>query len=161
MKSNPTPSVVGRRPRSNLFLLKSVWLLALALALQPVHAAFTLPLYEPFAYTNFEALGVGSATVGGSFTNWGWGNTPGGSSAHITNTAALSYPGMPLDPNTSDPLTPRGLLSNNGTGKNRGANFTTPVTNVTLYASFMLNLMSNAVTSADRPFFALSSYSYG
>ncbi|HEX9047730.1 MAG TPA: autotransporter-associated beta strand repeat-containing protein [Verrucomicrobiae bacterium] len=109
----------------------------------------TLPAYEPFAYGEGDQLGGSTSS---SSTYWVYGNTPGSSSARIQAASNLSYPGLPVDPNG----TPRGLRSN-GAGKNRGLIFSNPVTNITVYASFMLNLQTNATTTADRIFFALSS----
>jgi len=150
MKNTLIQSLIGRRQRSIHVYLKYLWLFAILFGLQSAQANFSLPLYEPFAYTNSQ---LGSGDAG---TNWGWGNTPGGSSAHITNTAALSYPGMPVDPNS-----PQLGLQSGGSGKNRGANFNNPVTNVTIYASFLLSLRTNAITAQDRIIFGLSSATSG
>jgi hypothetical protein len=153
MKNTLIQSLIGRRQRSIHVYLKYLWLLAFVLGLQTSQATtFSLPLYEPFDYTNGEALG----TTGDSGTNWGWGNSTGSSSAHITNTAALSYPGMPVDPNS-----PQLGLQSGGSGKNRGANFSNPVTNATIYASFLLNLQTNAITASDRLIFCLSGATSG
>lgn len=127
-------------------------LLVLAGCLPGAWAQLSLPLYEPFAYAENENLG----TTGSSGNNWQYGNSSSSSSARIQAAANLSYLSMPADVNA----TPRGLRSNNA-GKNRGANFSNPVTNVTIYASFFLNLQTNAATTADRLFFGLSSSTTG
>ncbi len=129
-------------------------MLAIFLCLPAARAQFSLPLYERFAYTNGEPLGASL----GSAVNWQWGNSASGSSSHPSTNAALTYIGMPVD-TTAVPngTTPGGLLANTGTGKVRGANFSNPMTNVTIYASFMLNIRSLAVASTDRLLFSLGS----
>lgn len=126
-----------------------LWLLPAALVMHSAQAQVTnIPVYEPFAYAENENLGATALSA----TNWSYGNSASSSSARIQAVANLAYPGMPGDANA----TPRGLRSN-AAGKNRGMVFGNPVTNVTLYASFFLNLQTNATTTADRLFFVMSS----
>lgn len=121
----------------------------LLLLLQGAHAQtvpFSFPVYEPFQYPNNEVLG----TTGSSGTNWWAGNSATSSGWHPNAVAALAYPGLLPDTNT----TPRGLVANTGTGKSRFTGF--PANVGTIYASFLLNI-TNLNTGADRLFFLLSS----
>jgi autotransporter-associated beta strand protein len=158
MKNNPAEAVVGRRQRSSLHPGQFLWLIAIMFGLQGAQAQFSLPLYERFNYTNNEPLGAN----GGSSVNWSWGNSASGSSFHPETNSSLSYIGIPAD-TTPVPggTTPGGLLSNTGTGKIRGATFSNPVTNVTIYASFMLNVRSLVASSSDRLLWGLGTQSTG
>lgn len=105
-----------------LLLLPSAW------------AASTLPFYEPFGeYTENENLG---STLSNQISGkvWTFGNSVTASSAKITSDAALSYPGLPEDPNPH----PKGIRANN-TGKNRGVVFAEQ-TKGSIYASFLLRV---------------------
>jgi len=147
------------RPGQSFFC--ALWLLAILFCIQSAQALnFTLPLYEPFAYTNNEPLGAGGPL--GSSNTWTWGNSASGSSAHPNTNASLSYIGMPADTiifaTNSGPC---GLIANTGTGKVRGGNFNNPVTNVTIYSSFLLNIRSLSVAVSDRLLFGLGAATGG
>ena len=154
MKNHPNKTLSWRCQSAQRYLASFVWLFAIVLGLQSANAQLSLPLYERFAYTNNEPLGANASSA----TNWGWGNSASGSSAHPNTNASLFYSGLPID-TTPIPngITPGGLLANTGTGKVRGANFLNPVTNVTIYSSFLLNVRSLAVSSSDRLMFSLGS----
>lgn len=131
-------------PLKKIAVACGLLLLAHGVPAQTVPLSF--PVYEPFQYANNEVLG----TTGGSGTNWWAGNSATSSGWHINAVAALSYPGLLADTNS----TPRGLISNTGTGKSRYAAF--PTNTGTIYASFLLDV-TNATGTADRLFFLLSS----
>jgi autotransporter-associated beta strand protein len=113
----------------------------------------TLPFYESFpgsgpgAYLQGEELGSGngfSGTSGGtSGSNWVVGNSVSSSCGHIYSNVALAYPGFTNTPGSY------GLSNsvNTGSSKNRGILFSPKATtNVTLYASFLLNIQANPGT---------------
>ncbi len=119
-----------KQPLALLTAALGLFLLPNARALSPV------PFYEPFpsTYTEGEALG---GTTSGSV--WDTGNSATSSGAKIRAAAAMSYPGLVTTAGSS------GIISGTGTGKNRGATLSaTSLTNVTMYASFLLNLQANA-----------------
>ena len=155
MKTIPTKCCL--RPSHSFWI--PLWLLAILFNLQSAKANFSLPLYEPFAYTNNEPLGA----TAGSAVKWEWGNSASGSSSHPNTNASLSYIGMPVDTSLvpTNYTNPAGLLANTGTGKVRGANFNNPVTNVTIYSSFLLNVRSLSVSITDRLLFGLGAATTG
>jgi len=158
MKNYPNKTLSWRCLCTQRYLAGFVWLFAIVLGLQSARAQYMLPLYERFAYTQNEPLGA----AGSSITNWGWGNSASGSSAHPNTNAALYYIGLPADTTPmNSALTPGGLLANTGTGKVRGANFSNPVTNVTIYSSFLLSVRSLVASSSDRLLFGLGSATTG
>ena len=108
---------------------------ALLLAALPnSRAACTLPFYEPFGeYAEDENLGS-ARTNQSSGKIWTFGNTATDSSAKITANAALSYPGLPAEPNPF----PKGIRANS-IGKNRGVAFTEQTAG-TVYASFLMQV---------------------
>jgi hypothetical protein len=104
-------------------------------------AVSTLPFYEPFGeYAEDENLGS-ARTNQTSGKVWIFGNTATDSSAKITTNAALSYPGLPAEPNPF----PKGIRAN-GKGKNRGVAFTEQ-TKGSVYASFLMQV----TTSPESP----------
>ena len=116
---------------------------------QSAHAQFTFPVYEPFAYTQGEQLGV----AGSSATNWTAGNSLSISQI-ITTNAALSYIGLLPDGNA----TPMGLSGPTGVGRTRIAPFTAQTAG-TVYASALINLKS--YPSGNRAIFGMSSANSG
>src|ERR1039458_2900099 len=152
MKKFPTQTI------KKIFGLCSILVL-----IQSAQAQVTLPFYEPFpssyGNTNLGAPGPGGVAGTGSATNWNFGNSVGGSSAKITNAAALSYPGLA---NIDGAGQTYGLQSNPGdltSVKDRGVALTIPNTNST-YASCLLNLQQ-LTNSSTWVFFGLSSTSSG
>ena len=152
MKKFPTQTI------KKIFGLCSILVL-----IQSARAQVTLPFYEPFpssyGNTNLGAPGPGGVAGTGSATNWNFGNSVGGSSAKITNAAALSYPGLA---NIDGAGQTYGLQSNPGdltSVKDRGVALTIPNTNST-YASCLLNLQQ-LTNSSTWVFFGLSSTSSG
>lgn len=100
-------------------------------------AAVTLPFYDGLAYTNGTALGDDGS---GSEAVWSIGNSPSVDSPVITNTASLSYPGLPDSGGI-------GVQVRNPGGSNKESGVDTashPMTGLgqRLYASFLLNLQS-------------------
>ena len=138
-----TPSLSARRIMPWIVLFLGMCLLP---RLAQAQVSVTLPWYEPFAYGEGDQLGA-AATSG---TNWNTGNSASSSSARSQAAAALNYAGLFADTNS----TPRGLRSGSGTGKNRGVTFAA-VSNVTVYASFLLNVQTNP--TVPRTIFCLSS----
>jgi autotransporter-associated beta strand protein len=117
---------------------------------QTARAASTLPFYEPFYYSEGEALGTnGTPPPTTSGTVWDQGNSATGSSARIRTNAALSYVSL-VTSNTSS-----GLAASTGTGKNRGLDFTSQSSG-TVYVSFLLQL-SNYPAVSPRAFAGLAS----
>ncbi len=111
-----------------------------------------LPFYEPFSeWGQNEVLGQ----AGSSGNVWSYGDNATSLGAKITTNAALGYFG--LAPDTNSPQ--KGLRSHSDYALDaRGAPFT-PVTNGTVYASFLLNVKTNPM--ANVVFVALSGASSG
>lgn len=131
--AHPAEPSVARGPLVFIRIMLVVVSLLMPLAVQAV----TLPYTNGFNYANGVFLGVvGSGTE----TDWSIGNSPNSSSPAVTNTATLTYSGLP-------DLGGLGvLLDYPGTSaKERGvdtASFAMTGAGETLYASFLLNVQS-------------------
>src|SRR6185436_3443025 len=104
------------------------------------------PFYESFPTNYIEGEQIGSSATRGGTANgtsgniWDFGNSVSSSSGRIRTVGALGYPGLVTAPLAES----RGLVGppTAGTsGKSIAANLD-PVTNTTLYASFLLNLQT-------------------
>jgi autotransporter-associated beta strand protein len=139
---------------------KIIGMCGLLLLVQSAQAQFTFPVYEPFSeYPQGEKISkttadpnTGQPISPNCYTNWSIGNSGNtNSSPMVTNSAALSYPGLSPDPG-SPPEGIRGATYS-GTGRSAGAPFTPQTTNK-LYLSFLMNLQT--LPSGIRPVIGLS-----
>jgi autotransporter-associated beta strand protein len=139
---------------------KIIGMCGLLLLVQSAQAQFTFPVYEPFSeYPQGEKISkttadpnTGQPISPNCYTNWSIGNSGNtNSSPMVTNSAALSYPGLSPDPG-SPPEGIRGATYSS-TGRSTGAPFTPQTTNA-LYLSFLLNLQT--LPSGIRPIIGLS-----
>jgi autotransporter-associated beta strand protein len=153
MNSIKPKTVVGVTPKRNI-LKRVVAGCGLLLLLPSAQAQFTWPVYEPFGeYTNNTPLGVTNATTGSAASPW-WGSIGNGvstSNPQVFDYAALSYPALVADTNS----TPKGAISSSVTGSHDAA---APFTSHagTIYASFLINNINNQGTTIDRMFFSLN-----
>jgi len=130
--------------------MKRLHLIALGvgcLLLQGAYAQESLPFYGGFNYTQGDLLGTGTAELN---PPWSVGAAGGGGSPMVTNTAALSYPGLPGS----------GLgvyLQPTMTGtRNVGLNFTSESSG-TLYASFLMDVLTAPTGNRQLAFLTSSS----
>ncbi|MEY4388057.1 MAG: hypothetical protein RLY20_3340 [Verrucomicrobiota bacterium] len=135
-----TPNTTGcQNPPRGMKKLAMLALLGALSLTQSLLAQPALPVYEPFNYPISERIG----TTGSSGTNWSSAlNSTGTGSAMMTNSALLSYPGLPADTSMCLWFTPVQATS----GRNRGLPFQPEFltnSNPTLYYSFLLNVVSN------------------
>jgi autotransporter-associated beta strand protein len=140
MKTTSLAPILSKIPPFLCSLLADSTLLLIAVlglfVCQSTRALSPVPFYEPFPTNYTEGEALGGATSGAV---WDTGNSATSSGAKIHAASALSYPGLVTTAGSS------GLSSGTGTGKNRGATLaTTGLSNVTMYASFLLNLQANA-----------------
>jgi len=148
-----------KNPPTRMFK-KIIGMCGLLLLVQSAQAQFTFPVYEPFSeYPQGEKISktatdpnTGYPISPNSDTTWTIGNSGStNSSPMVTNSAALSYPGLSPDPVSP----PRGIIgaTYSSTGRSTGAPFTPQTTNA-LYLSFLLNLQT--LPSATRPIIGLT-----
>jgi hypothetical protein len=140
--------------KSKLNIMSMVTGCSLLLLLPTARAQFTWPVYEPFGeYTNATPIGVTNATTGSAASPW-WGSIGNGvstSNPQVYDYAALSYPALVADANS----TPKGMISSSVTGSHdAAAPFTSHVGSI--YASFLINNINNQGTTIDRMFFSLN-----
>ena len=131
---------------------KAIGFCSLFVLLHSAQAQFAFPVYEPFSeYPNGEGEELGAS--GSSSVNWSSGSSTSTSSSVITTNAALTYPGLPADPNTPA----RGLRTNPASTsvKYRHAPFTTQNSG-TVYTSFLLSI-PNLTNTANTVILTLSS----
>lgn len=142
-------------------VISAIILGAVFLLSSNARAQFTWPVYDsfgeyPYTYANtndptltlqYSPLCLGDDV---SSNNWDFGNP--NQNWQVTNSAALSWPGLVPDPNA----VPQGVqeIAENTTSADSGAMFTQQ--NVaTIYASFLLNYQDNGGATANRCIFNL------
>lgn len=133
--------------------------LSLSLVFIAVNAAVavsSLPMYEPFptSYGNGTLMGAGATT-----TVWDFGNSGTSLGAIVTNSAALAHVGL-VGSNSHGLL----ITGTPSATRNRAASFTAQTFgagNPVLYASFLVNIQTPPVGSANRLFAGFSSTGSG
>ena len=126
---------------------KCISLLGALVVLQNVHAQFTFPVYEPFSeYPEGERLRTGASS--GNY--WNLGNSVSSTSSPIiSQTNALSYPGLQPDPNNPA----KGIFGATVAGRTAGATITSQTAG-TVYLSFLFEPLT--LPLADRPIIGLN-----
>lgn len=151
---------IDYRPKTGIHLIISMVVVSMLLLLSSTaRAQFTWPVYEPFS--EYPELYVTNDGEGNFYTNpyclgddasssnyWDFGNLPN-SNWQVTNSAALSWPGLVGDPSP----TPAGIQENaeDTSSGDVGATFTQQTG--TIYASFLLNYQDNGGATANRCIF--------